>query len=205
MCIYRRCNALPKKTFAIIKKTGNDAILQVKENQKFLLEDCQEISKEMEPDDTYTTREKAHGRIDHRKAEVYNALDPEFSINGEWQDYVKTLIKVTRTRNVFNTKKNEYETSEESSFYLSTIVSSAEVFLSAIRAHWGIENRNHYVRDESMQEDKSRIRKNPQNMAKIKSFTLNIMRKSQSKNIKNDMFKNSLNIRKLLKKYNFIF
>lgn len=196
---------MSKKTFKIVKNTNNEAILQVKENQKYLLKNCQQITEVLKPDGTCSSREKAHGRIEHRKAEIYNALDPEFSLDGEWQNYVKIIIKVTRKRNVFDTRKKEYKTSKEISFYLSTITASAKVFLSAIRAHWSIENINHHVRDETMQEDKSRIRKNPQNMAKIKSFALNIMRKSNSTNIKNDMFRNSLNIGKLSKRYSFIF
>jgi len=203
--IHWRCNALSKKTFKIIKNTSNEAILQVKENQKYLLKNCQQITETLKPSDTCSSKEKAHGRIEHRKSEIYNALDPECPLDGEWQKYVKTIIKVTRKRSVFDTRKKEYKTSEEISFYLSTINASAKVFLCAIRAHWGIENINHHVRDETMQEDKSRIRKNPQNMAKLKSFSLNIMRKTNSTNIKNDMFRNSLNIHKLNKKYAFIF
>jgi hypothetical protein len=40
----------------------------------------------------------------------------------------------------------------------------------AIRGHWGIENRNHYVRDVSCEEDKCRIRNNPGIMARARSW-----------------------------------
>ena len=37
----------------------------------------------------------------------------------------------------------------------------ASAWADIIRGHWGIENRNHYVRDVSADEDRSRIQNNP--------------------------------------------
>lgn len=74
----------------------------------------------------------------------------------------------------------------------------AEKFNSIIRGHWSIENKNHYVRDVAMKEDKSRIRVNPQNMAIILSFALNILRYNGVKNIENRLYGNALNFKKLL-------
>jgi hypothetical protein len=45
-----------------------------------------------------------------------------------------------------------------------------------IRGHWRIENRLHYVRDATLREDASRIRKNPAIFATIRSFAYNILR-----------------------------
>ena len=71
-------------------------------------------------------------------------------------------------------------------------------------ANLGIKNCNHYVRDVAMKEYQSRIRKNPENMAKLRSLGLNMMRKKGVKNIQNETYKNVLNIDKLCKKYNSI-
>jgi len=46
----------------------------------------------------------------------------------------------------------------------------------AIRHHWHIENRSHYVRDGSFAEDASRIRRNPGIFARLRSFAANILR-----------------------------
>ena len=73
-----------------------------------------------------------------------------------------------------------------------------------IRSHWLIENSNHYVRDVSMLEDFSRIRINPDNMARIRSFALNIMRKNNVENIKGEMYENSLCFNKLYSYKHFI-
>jgi len=96
-----------------------------------------------------------------------------------------------------NTKTKQYETSNEDSFYLSNKEFSAKQAQELIRSHWLIENSNHYVRDVSMLEDFSRIRINPDNIARIRSFALNIMRKNNVKNIKGEMYKNSLCFNKL--------
>ncbi len=59
--------------------------------------------------------------------------------------------------------------------------------------HWGIENRNHYVRDVTLGEDKSRIRVNPGVMARLRSFTLNILRANGAENIAKTLWLNTIN------------
>lgn len=67
----------------------------------------------------------------------------------------------------------------EVAFYVSSAADfPATAWAAAIRGHWGIKNRNHYVRDVSRDEDKSRIRDTPGIMARARSFALNIMRKN---------------------------
>ena len=62
-----------------------------------------------------------------------------------------------------------------------------------VRLHWGIENKNHYVRVFSMNEDHSRIRVNPHIFAKLRSFALNIMRANAKTNIQLELFENCMN------------
>jgi predicted transposase YbfD/YdcC len=83
---------------------------------------------------------------------------------------------VERKREIFDTKKKQWKNTDETVYYISTILLSAEEFCKAVRNHWGIENGNHHVRDVSMNEDKSRIRNNPGIFARLKSFALNILR-----------------------------
>ena len=64
----------------------------------------------------------------------------------------------------------------------------AEQVAAAIRGHWGIENRSHYVRDVTLCEDASRIRKNPGVFARIRSFAYNILRINQSDSIAQDRY-----------------
>ena len=170
-----------------------------------MLENCRQIIDDQLPVDTFSKEEKGHGRVEFRKVEVYNVCNPGVSLDLEWSQYANTLITVTRHRSKFDTRAKQYNTSIDTSFYLASIMTSAKVFFYAIRHHWSIENRNHHVRDVTMKEDHSRIRKNPENFAKIRSTTLNIMRKKGDSNIENSLFINSLNISKMIRKYHDLF
>ena len=111
---------------------------------------------------------------------------------------VKVVVKVQQYRQVFDTKTKTWKNSDETSFYISTIVLSAQRFCQAIRDHWGIENRNHYVRDVTLGEDKSRIRTNPHIFAKLRSFALNILRKNNVRNVSLELFQNCMNLDNVL-------
>ena len=70
---------------------------------------------------------------------------------------------------------------------------SAETFASAIRNHWAIENRNHWVRDVTLAEDASRIRINPGVMARLRSHALNIARANGVANVAKALWSAAIN------------
>ncbi len=185
-----------EKTLRTVKQTGNDVIVQVKANQKTLLQDSQTISETAIPDDVYQEPiTKTRNRIESRKTEVF--ISPAFTHNEKW-DLAEALIKVERNRQVFDTKSKTWKNSDETSFYISTTVLSAPEFCQAIRNHQGIENRNHHVRDVTMKEDKSRIRTNPHIFAKLRSFAINILRKNNVTNVSLELFSNCMNLNNVL-------
>ena len=55
----------------------------------------------------------------------------------------------------------------------------ATVLLRTIRGHWGIENRTHYVRDVTFDEDRSQIRSGaaPQAFAASKNLAIALLRR----------------------------
>jgi predicted transposase YbfD/YdcC len=57
-------------------------------------------------------------------------------------------------------------------YHVSQIELDAEGFGRAVRAHWGIENRAHHVRDRILGEDASRIRCQPGIFARIGTVNL---------------------------------
>ena len=185
-----------EKTLKAAKETGNDAIVQVKANQKILLNDCEKTAETKQASDSYKEpADKARNRVESRKVEVYE--DVILSDNEKWEN-VEVIIKVEREREFFDTKTKQWKTSDEISYYVSTINLSAEEFCKGIRGHWGIENSNHYVRDVSMNEDRSRIRDNPHIFSRLRSFALNIMRANKVKNVAQELFRNCMNIANIL-------
>ena len=57
--------------------------------------------------------------------------------------------------------------------------------LGYVRRHWEIENRLHYVRDVTLEEDSSRVRKGagPQVMVLLRNITLGLLRRGGFTNI----------------------
>ncbi|MBC8185693.1 ISAs1 family transposase [candidate division KSB1 bacterium] len=178
------------KTLQSAVESNNDIIVQVKENQPTLLNDCVNVTKSTDANDHYQEPEtQQRARIESRIVEVYDNVD---GIDKQKWNLVKSIIKVERKRQTFNTKTKSYDSSDEISYYISTANPNAMQGCQAIRQHWGIENKNHYVKDVSMNEDASRIRINPQNFAKLRSFALNILRANKVTNIQLELFENCL-------------
>ena len=71
---------------------------------------------------------------------------------------------------------------KETRFYLSSL-SDAEVIGKAIRNHWGIENKLHWVLDVVMKEDDSAKRQGyaARNYSLVNKIALNLLRKNQKK------------------------
>ena len=180
---------------------NNKIILQVKDNQEYLLKDCIYNSHSRPVFDSYQEEAtKKRNRIESRKVEVFNDDNTQkFSITDkEFKSYIRQIIKVTRYRSVFNTKNKKYEDSVEEAYYISTTYLKAKDYNKIIRNHWKIENSNHYVRDETFKEDKSRIRINPINMARIRSFAMNIMRFNKINNMSLELYRNTMDINRIL-------
>jgi predicted transposase YbfD/YdcC len=61
---------------------------------------------------------------------------------------------------------------------LSPIEASAERLMGLARGHWGIENKSHYVRDVTFDEDRSQVRKKsgPRVMATLRNLAISILR-----------------------------
>lgn len=69
------------------------------------------------------------------------------------------------------------EISTEKRYYISSLSGEVEALSKAIRQHWGVENKLHWVLDVCFNDDQSRIRKRnaPRNIAIIKKTGLNLL------------------------------
>lgn len=178
-------------------------IIQVKENQKELLQACQDIIRFSKPVDYCQSSEQGRNRIEERVASVYyNQM--LFIEDRQWSQYIKSVICVERQTSVFNTKEKIHKDRSEVAVYIANYKLSATQGSDLIRKHWFIENKDHHVRDVTLREDESRIRVNPENFSTIRSFALNILRKNKIKNIKGELYENSLDYYNLYSYQQFI-
>ena len=100
--------------------------------------------------------EKAHGRVEKRRCWVLDITGPE------WDGYCalygrRQAIRIERE---VYTVKSETTTTEITHCLTSLGAerASPEDLLALVRNHWHIENRLHYVRDFTYDEDRCRVR-----------------------------------------------
>ena len=195
---------MSKKTFDIARGNDKKVIIQLKDNQKGLLQNCNDILRFCPANGTYeNTGEKNRNRIEDRTVTVfYNQSG--FIEDKFWAEVVKTVISVERKSQIYSTKEKEYKTREEQALYLSNYKVNAKNAYRHIREHWNIENSDHHVRDVTLREDYSRIRVKPENMSVLRSFALNILRRNKIDNINDELYQNSLNYHRLYGYQQFI-
>ena len=174
-------------------------LVQVKSNQEALLQAVEAVAENARCQSQSSELDHRRNRIEHRQVFVYKstALSRYLEESRGWSDSIQAVIKVCRSTDRFETRLGDWRCANETAYYIATEVQSAEFFAKAIRGHWGIENRNHYVRDVTLKEDASRIRCNPGIMARLRSFTLNILRKNNITNISEALYDNALCLKNL--------
>ena len=74
-------------------------------------------------------------------------------------------------------------TRTETRYFISSRALSAADAAAAVRGHWAIENRLHWVLDVTFGDDQSRLRKGhgARNMATVRHFALNLVRAAADK------------------------
>ena len=148
------------------------------------------------PNDVHeTTDRRRHGRQEHRRVEVFDAAD---HLDADWASHVACVVRVSRLTDLKDTPSGLWPTREEIGLYACQILLDAPTAARAIRGHWSIENRDHYVRDVVLGEDASRIRHRPGIMARIRSFALNVLRANPIENISQAVYTNALSLDHLL-------
>jgi predicted transposase YbfD/YdcC len=72
-------------------------------------------------------------------------------------------------------------TSMERRYFLSSLPLDADLFARAVRAHWQIENRLHWMLDVVFHDDLMRLRTDhgPKNMATVKHMAMNLLRSAR--------------------------
>jgi predicted transposase YbfD/YdcC len=160
-----------------------DYLLAVKANQPTLRSEIETFFRDAPAAslDTTTDLDKGHGRIEERTVTVAHEVDwlrGDKHFPGELRlPGVASIIKVAaraelKDRDRFDTR-----------YYISSAALTAKAAANAVRGHWGIENRLHWVLDVVFKDDQSRLRTGhgAKNMAVVRHFAINLVRQTKDK------------------------
>ena len=140
---------------------------------------------------TISTENRGHGRLECRALTVLSL--PEGKDLG-WPG-ARQIGSIKRVR--INQRTGEILSRETTYFVtsLSPEKASPENLMQIARGHWTIENRVHYVRDVTLREDASQIRKgnSPQVMAAFRNLVLTLLRRAGVTNIATALIRNAAN------------
>ena len=165
-----------------IRKQKADYVLALKKNQNTLYEDVAAQFEQLQAQpsatpacDVYETREKGHGREEHRTAYVLPV--PE-NLRGRelWKD-LQSIGMIVGRRVVKGREESQTR------YFISSLGNNAKELAEAVRWHWGIENSLHWVLDVSFREDDSRIRKGygAENMATLRRLAISLLKRESTK------------------------
>jgi predicted transposase YbfD/YdcC len=123
----------------------------------------------------WETVEKDHGRIETRRYYQSTELD-WFADRAKWTG-LRSVGMVEATREVGGKQTVEQR------YYLSSLALDVATFARAVRGHWGVENKLHWVLDVQMNEDQSRARAGyaAENLATLRRLALNLLKREKSK------------------------
>jgi predicted transposase YbfD/YdcC len=124
-----------------IRENEADYILQVKANQKMLLENIEDSFLVKKVVATAVNSDCGHGRTEVRKCSVITDLE-FLDQASKWKD-LQTIIKIESAVHFKKTKKETTNTR----FYISSLPADAELLNQSIRSHWAIENNLHWNLD----------------------------------------------------------
>jgi predicted transposase YbfD/YdcC len=174
---------LTQRTVAqTIVEGGGDYVMLVKGNQPHLEEDIALVFTEPPEDDRQRiaeTLDRGHGRIEHRRLTLSEALVGYSTWPGLQQVFRldrETLLRATgeiRTETVYGVTS------------LDRARADADRLLGIVRHHWRIENRSHWVRDVTFDEDRSQVHcgRTPEVMAAFRNTAIGLLRVSGETNI----------------------
>lgn len=168
-----------------IVEQGGDYVLCVKDNQPGLakalkadLDDMVRAEFQGVPHDHWETVEGDHGRIETRRVWTTPSIDWLGPEQDRWVG-LRSVGVVEAVREV-----PAQGVSCERRYYISSLPGAdAQGLAAAVRGHWGIENRLHYVLDVAFAEDQSRVRKGhaAENLSRIRRIALNLLRRETTK------------------------
>jgi predicted transposase YbfD/YdcC len=167
---------------AIIDARG-DYVMLAKDNQSRLRSDIGAIlatpAHLAAPRRTKRTQDRGHGRIEQRHLTLRALLPGDCDWPGAQQ-----VFRIERRRVCRKTGEVQIEVTEGVTS-LSAERADPRRVLALLRAHWHIENKSHYVRDVTFDEDRSTVRAGalPQVLAAFRNLAIGVLRVAGEPNI----------------------
>lgn len=166
-----------------ILNRGADYLLALKDNQRSLADEVEIFFQTHDPADadSFETIDADHGRIETRRHRVGHDVDwltTHRRFPGEPRfPGLKAIAMVAATVERNGTVSNARR------YFLSSLPIDPRTLARAVRAHWGIENRLHWVLDVVFHDDLMRLRTEhgPKDMATIKHMAMNLIRAAVGK------------------------
>lgn len=171
------------KIASAIRKKGADYLLALKGNWPLLFKEVDLFFQRNNSSsiDRHETTDGDHGRIETRHYSICHEIQWILSnthFPGEWKFEDLAAIAM-----VESSTEREGRICSERRYYLSSAALSAQQFAAAVRSHWGIENRLHWIMDVVFHDDLMRLRTGhgPANMATVRHVALNIIKSINDK------------------------
>lgn len=158
---------------------GGDYLLALKGNRPATHADVVAFFADPPPDmlpEPVETTDNDHGRVEIRRHTVCHDVGWLFS-DRRYPDEPRfpglAMIGMVET-----IVERDGKRQNERRYYLSSMKLDPTAFAHAVRAHWGVENRLHWVLDVVFHDDLARLRSDngPHNMAVVKHMAMNLVR-----------------------------
>ena len=185
-----------RRLCAQVVEAGGDYLFLVDDNQPTLQKDIAQLFAPPPPpapghgaitieEQRARSVEKGHGRLEVREIRVSSELADYL----DWP-YLAQVFELTRTWTSKGVTKQEVKLGITS---LPAPVAGAERLLTLKRGHWGIENRLHYVLDETLREDRSTLHRGqgPNIMAILRRTAVSALRRAGHTHIASRLRHNS--------------
>jgi predicted transposase YbfD/YdcC len=130
---------------------------------------------------TFDTTDADHGRLEQRHHVVCHEVD--WLIAERHFPKERLFPGLAMIAMVQTATERAGKIEREKRYYLSSAKLDAKLLAAAVRAHWGIENRLHWVLDVVFHDDLARLRTGfgPQNMAVVKHIAMNLIRQPKDR------------------------